>query len=184
MGGNCSIRGREQLAQPGAERKRRGPRRGERPAPAQCRWQFEQRERIAGRFGEQTTAHVRTKDREARSHQSVGRLPAQRLELVLGQTNVVEGGPGRGALRGQHADVAAGQPASHESQDLRARAIHPEHVVQHDQQRLLLAGAPYQIQRRARQDQPVRGRALAEAQRHREGVAVQRAQLLDPGQQR
>ena len=175
---------REQLAQPGAERKQRGrPRGGERPAPAQRRRQLEQRERIAGRFGEQTPAHVRTEDREPRSHKAVRRVPVQRLELVLRQAEP-EDAPGRGAQCGQQADVAAGQPPSHEPQHLRARAIHPEHVVQHDQQRLLLACSPYELERRARDDQPVRGPALAEPQRDRQGVAVQRAQLLDPVQQR
>ena len=176
---------REQLAQPGAERKRRGRRRGsERPAPAQRRRQLEQREWIAGRFGEQTPAHVRTEDREPRSYESVRRVPVQRLELVLRQVGALEDAPARGAQCGQQADVAAGQPPSHEPQHLRARAIHPEHVVQHDQQRLLLARSPYELERRARDDQPVRWPALAEPQRDRQGVAVQRAQLLDPVQQR
>ncbi len=175
----------EQLAQPGVERKRRGrPRGGERPAPAQRRRQLEQRERIAGRFGEQTPAHIRTEDREPRSHEAVRRVPVQRLEPVLRQTGALEDAPGRGAQCGQQADVAAGQPPGHEPQHLRAWAIHPEHVVQHDQQRLLLAGSPYELERRARDDQPVWGPALAEPQRDREGVAVQRAQLLDPVQQR
>ena len=175
----------EQLAQPGAERQQRGrPRGGERPAPAQRRRQLEQCERIAGRFGEQTPAHVRTEDREPRSHKAVRRVASPAARAGTEAAGALEDAPGRGAQCGQQADVAAGQPPSHEPQHLRARAIHPEHVVQHDQQRLLLARAPYELERRARDDQPVRGPALAEPQRDREGVAVQRAQLLDPVQQR
>ena len=176
---------REQLAQPGAQRKhRRRPRRGKRPPPAQRHGQLEQRERIACRLGEQTPAHVRTEDREPGSHKSVRHFPVQRLELVLRQARAVEDAPGRGAQCGYQADVAAGQPASHEPQHLRTWAIHPEHVVEHDQIGLLLACTPHELERRARDNQPVRGPALAESQRDQEGVSVQRAQLLNPVQQR
>ena len=49
---------------------------------------------------------------------------------------------------------------------------------------LLLACPPHELERPARDNQPVRGPTLAESQRDQEGVSVQRAQLLDPVQQR
>ena len=76
------------------------------------------------------------------------------------------------------------QPARHERQRLRGHPVEPLRVVDHAQQRLLLGGVGQQAQDRQPDEEAIRWRSGAEAERRAQRVALRARQLLETAEHR
>ena len=76
------------------------------------------------------------------------------------------------------------EPARHECQRLRRHPVEPLRVVDHDHQRLLLGGVGQQAQDRQSDEEAIRRRSSAQAERRAQRIALRARQLLEPAEHR
>ncbi len=153
--------------------------------------QLQQRQRIAPRFGDDLLAHPRIDRPGQRRIQQRPRITLrQTLDLELRQpSQLTVRNPGR-----KHQAYRFGpQPTRHERQCLRRRAVKPLRVIDQAHHRPLRRRLSQQAEGGQPDQEPVRRRARAHAERgpqrlqlrtrqHAQPVQQRRAQLMQPGE--
>ena len=153
--------------------------------------QLQQRQRVAARLGDDLIAHPRVQGRGQHRVQKRARIAlAQTLDHDLRHSRQIVA---RRARREHQADRFRLHAARDEREHLRRRAIEPLLVIHQADQRLLLGHVGEQGQGREGDEEPIRRRPGADAERglqrialrHREALeAIQhrREQLMQPGE--
>ena len=124
------------------------------------------------RLGDDPVAHrlvQRSLDR--RRQQRAGVAGAQPADDALGEPGPAVA-PRRRAHRDDHADRLGPQPARHERHRLRRRAVEPLGVVDQADQRLLAPDLGQQPEQRQADEEAIRRRARAQAERGAQRVAL------------
>jgi hypothetical protein len=124
--------------------------------------ELEQGQRVAARLGDDPVAHRRVKHESRRGVQELARLVG--LEPPHFELRQVLERPDRLARREDDPDRLGQQAPRDERQRERRCLIQPLGVVDHAQQRASLAGVREDAQRGQPDEEPVRGRAIGEAE--------------------
>jgi hypothetical protein len=144
--------------------------------------QFEQRQGIAARLGDEAVAHLRVHGVANRSAQQRARvIVAQALHVELGEVPQLLDRLAGGEHDG---DRVGHQAAGDERQRHRRSTVEPLRIVDHAQQRALLGHLGEQAQHRQRHEEPIRGRAVAEAEHRLERPALRGRERREPVEHR
>ena len=146
--------------------------------------QFEQRQRVAARLGDDPLAHDRVdRPRECRGEQGAGVGAVESLEPELRQARQLT--PlGWLADREQECDSLRQQPPRHEPEDLDGGIVKPLEVIHQAEQRLLLGGGGHQAERRETDQEATRWIAARETKRNAEGVGLGLREGVEPVEHR
>jgi hypothetical protein len=146
--------------------------------------ELEQRERVAGRLGDDAIADpVVQRPGDHRPQQGSRVVVAEALDHQLrqpAQLAVIA----RFTRREDERDRLGEHPAGDERDDLGRRAVEPLRVVDQTDQRPLLGGIAQQAQHREADREPIRRFPRPHAERRGQRVALRRRQVLQPIQQR
>ncbi|GAB3804555.1 hypothetical protein GCM10027605_28810 [Micromonospora zhanjiangensis] len=147
---------------------------------------FQQRQRVATRFGDDPlTDLVVQRGADRGRQQRFGIFVAEAVQAQLWQSgeqvNLVRAGV---ALCEDQGHPLGRDPACHERQDLCGGLVQPLRVVDEAQQRLFLGDLGEQVEGGQPDQEPVRCRPAAHAERHAEGGLLRLGQHTDPVQQR
>ena len=118
-------------------------------------WQLQQRERVAGRLGQQPFTHRRRRTRYAASEQAHGRLAVQPADHQLLEPSTLK--PPLLALSGpkQNHHPLSDQPPRREYQRIHRRHVQPLRVVDQTQHRPRLRGGRQQRQHPGRHQEAI-----------------------------
>ena len=139
--------------------------------------QLDQRERVAARLAEDPGPHpLVERPRDRRVQQQPGVVGGQPLDHELRQPfeHVLVAGL---AQREHQSHPLGQQPARHERERLRGHPVEPLRVVDDAHERLLLGGVGQQAQDRQPDQEAIRRRSGAQAERRAQRVALRARQM-------
>ena len=141
--------------------------------------QLDQRERVAAGLAEDPGLHpLVERPGDRRVQQQPGVVGGQPLDHELRQPleHVLVAGL---AQREHQSDPLRQEPARHERERLRGHPVEPLRVVDDAHERLLLGGVGHQAQDRQSDEEAIRWRSVAQAERRAQRVALRARQTLE-----
>ena len=150
----------------------------------QAAWELDQRERVSPRLGEDLRSHARVdQPGDRRGQQRLGGIVRQSLDHQFRQSRECIHLAGL-AQREHEAQPLGQQPARHEGERLRGHPVEPLRVVDDAHQRLFLGDVGQQAQDRQTDEETVRWRPCAQAERGRQCVSLRDRETPEPAEHR